>query len=159
MVNWQRWRKSPAELAYIRQGTAIVTSIHETIRKRVEPGLLKNELVAEIFASGIRGAEGVGGDYPAIVPLLPTGIEASAAHLTWNDKSFERGAAMYFEFAGCVNHYHAPLCRTVNLDKPPQSLLGAEQAVLEGVAAGIEPARAGNTATHIACAFYGAVTA
>jgi ectoine hydrolase len=126
LVNWKRLRKSPAELAYIRQAAAIVTSMHETIRERIKPGLRKNELVAEIFATGIRGAEGGGGDYPAIVPLLPTGKDASAAHLTWDDKPFERGAATFFEIAGCVRRYHARLCRTVYLGKPPLSLLDAE---------------------------------
>ncbi|GIT03272.1 MAG: hypothetical protein CM1200mP28_05310 [Deltaproteobacteria bacterium] len=31
----------------------------------------KNDLVAEIYHSGISGVEGAGGDYPAIVPVLP----------------------------------------------------------------------------------------
>ena len=33
----------------------------------------KNDLVAEIYDAGIRGVAGCGGDYAAIVPLLPSG--------------------------------------------------------------------------------------
>ena len=41
----------------------------------------------------VEGIEGQGGDYPAIVPLLPSGIEASAPHITWNDKPMKAGEA------------------------------------------------------------------
>ena len=51
--------------------------IYETI----EPGMRKNDLVAEIYHAGITGAGGHGGDYPAIVPMLPTGADASAPSL------------------------------------------------------------------------------
>ena len=33
----------------------------------------------------------IGGDYPAIVPLLPSGSDAAAPHLTWDDKPMKRG--------------------------------------------------------------------
>jgi ectoine hydrolase len=34
---------------------------------------------------------GFGGDYPAIVPLLPSGADAAAPHLTWDDKKMVTG--------------------------------------------------------------------
>jgi ectoine hydrolase len=51
----------------------IVGRMHAAIRETIRPGLRKNELVAEIVRAGIVGTEEAGGDYPAIVPLLPTG--------------------------------------------------------------------------------------
>ena len=48
----------------------------------------KNDLVAEIYHSAISGVsstsgeQGFGGDYPATVPMTPTGADASAPHLT-----------------------------------------------------------------------------
>jgi ectoine hydrolase len=71
LVNWQRAVKSPQEIAYIRRAADIVGRMHEAIRETIRPGLRKNELVAEIYRAGIVGTEEAGGDYAAIVPLLP----------------------------------------------------------------------------------------
>ncbi len=155
LVNWQRAVKSEQELVYMRRAARIVEAMHARILEAIEPGLPKNRLVAEIYHTAITGADGHGGDYPAIVPLLPTGRDASAPHLTWDDKPFASGAGTFFEIAGCHRRYHCPLCRTVYLGKPPQAWLDAEQALLEGLAAGLEVAKPGNTCEDIAAAFLG----
>ena len=155
LVNWQRTVKSPQEIAYIRRAADIVGRMHEAIRETIRPGLRKNELVAEIYRAGIVGTEEAGGDYPAIVPLLPTGKDASAAHLTWDDRPFEAGAGTFFEIAGCHRRYHAPLCRTAFLGEPPRAMREAETALLEGLEAGIDAARAGNVAGDVARALAG----
>ncbi len=157
LVNWQRAVKSEQELVYMRRGARIVEAMHARILELIEPGLPKNELVAEIYRTGIAGVDGHGGDYPGIVPLLPTGKDASAPHLTWDDKPFETGAGTFFEIAGVHRHYHCPLCRTIYLGQPPQDMLDAEQALLEGLAAGLEVAKPGNTCEDIAVAFLGAL--
>ena len=157
LVNWQRVIKSPAEIGFIRRAARIVERMHATALDLIVPGRPKNEVIAEIQRVSILGGEdehGVfGGDYAAIVPLVPTGKDATAAHLTWNDKPFETGAGTFFEMAGCYRRYHAPLCRTIFLGKPPADMLRAEEALLEGIADGIETARAGNTAGDVARAF------
>lgn len=155
LVNWQRAVKSPREIEYMRVAARIVEKMHAHIVERIEPGMRKNELVAEIYSTGILGADGHGGDYPAIVPLLPTGADASAPHLTWDDTPFERSAGTFFEIAGCYKRYHCPLSRTVFLGKPPQHFLDAEKAVVEGIAAGLDAAKPGNTTGDIARAFFG----
>jgi len=155
LVNWQRAVKSEQELVYMRRAARIVEAMHARIQELIEPGLPKNRLVAEIYHTGITGVDGHGGDYPGIVPLLPTGKDASAPHLTWDDKPFETGAGTFFEIAGVHRHYHCPLCRTVYLGTPPQDILAAEQALLEGLAAGLEVAKPGNTCEDIAAAFLG----
>ena len=154
LVNWQRAIKSETEIHYMRIAARIVEKMHAHILERIEPGLRKNELVAEIYHTGISGVEGHGGDYPAIVPLLPTGADASASHLTWDDRPFESGAGTFFEIAGCYKRYHCPLSRTIYLGKPPQEYLEAEKAVLEGIAAGLEMAKPGNRCEDISAAFF-----
>ena len=154
LVNWQRAVKSAAEIDYMRRAAAISESMIDGVLERVEPGLPKNELVAEIYADAIRGVDGAWGDYAAIVPLLPSGSDAAAPHLTWDGRPFARGEATFFELSGCYRRYHAPLCRTVFLGKPPRSLLDAEKAVVDGLAAGLEAARAGARAGDVARAFY-----
>ena len=157
LVNWQRLVKSDQEIAYMRRAARIVERMHGRIFELVEPGLPKNELVAEILHTSATGVDGFGGDYPAIVPLLPSGTDAAAPHLTWDDRPFVAGEATFFEIAGCYRRYHAPLSRTIFLGRPPAEMLHAEAAVLEGVEAGLDAARAGNRACDIARAFYAAL--
>lgn len=154
LVNWQRGVKSDQELVYMRRAARIVEEMHARIAEVVEPGIRKNDLVAEILAAGARGADGHGGDYAAIVPLIPTGVEASAPHLTWDDRPMEKGAGTFFEIAGCHRRYHAPLCRTVYLGEPPDRMRRAEEALLAGLEAGLEVARAGNRAGQVADALH-----
>lgn len=154
LVNWQRAVKSAQELEYMRAAGRIVTKAQGRVMELIEPGLRKNDLVAEIYDTTIRGVDGYGGDYPAIVPLVPTGADASAPHLTWDDRPFEKEAGTFFELAGCVRRYHAPLCRSVYLGIPPKEMLEAEKALVEGLEAGLQAARAGNRASDVATALY-----
>ncbi|MGI9333894.1 MAG: ectoine hydrolase DoeA [Gammaproteobacteria bacterium] len=154
LVNWQRAVKSERELDYMRVAARIVERMHARIFELAEPGLRKNELAAEIYRDGIVGTDDHGGDYPAIVPLLPSGEDASAPHLTWDERALKTGEGTFFEIAGCYRRYHCPLSRTLYLGEPPAYFRKAEQAVLEGMQAGLEAARPGNTCEDIANAFF-----
>lgn len=150
LINWQRAVKSAPELAYMRKAAAITEKIVDGLLERVEPGVPKNEIVAEIYRDAIRGVDGAWGDYPAIVPLLPSGSDAAAPHLTWDGRPFAMGEATFFEVSGCYRRYHAPLSRTLFLGEPPDYLRRAEAALIEGLEAGLDAARAGNRACDIA---------
>ena len=158
LINWCRAVKSPAEIGFMRRAARIVERMHDTARAATRAGRRKNEIVADIMHCAITGAEadGVafGGDYPAITTLLPSGKDATAAHLTWDDKPMRAGEGTFFEIAGVYRRYHCPLCRTIFLGTPPVDMRAAEEAVLEGIEAGIAAARPGNTAGDVARAFY-----
>ena len=135
LVNWCRAIKSPQEIAYMRTAARIVECMHTRIIEMIEPGLAKSKLVSEIYRVGTEGwtdehGKVHGGDYPAIVPLLPTGSDAAAPHLTWDDTPFRKGEGTFFEIAGCYKRYHAPLSRTVFLGKPPQDFIRGGQVRL-----------------------------
>ena len=155
LVNWQRAVKSETELDYMRIAGRIVGRMHERIFDKVEPGIRKCDLVADIYDAALRYAPeiGGGGDYPAIVPLLPSGSDAAAPHLTWDDAPMKSGEGTFYEIAGVYRRYHCPLSRTVFLGKPTQTFLDAEKAVLEGMEAGLEVAKEGNLCEDIANAF------
>ncbi|MDN5926476.1 MAG: ectoine hydrolase DoeA [Hyphomicrobiales bacterium] len=154
LVNWQRAVKSQKEIEYMGCAARIVEAMHKRIREVAEPGLRKCDLVAEIYDAGMRGVGDIGGDYAAIVPLTPSGKDASAAHLTWDDRPMKSGEGTYFEIAGCYRRYHAPLSRTMFLGEPPAGMQKAEDAVLEGLEAGLAAARPGNTCGEVAKAFF-----
>jgi ectoine hydrolase len=150
LVNWQRGVKSDEELAFMRRAARITEKIHWLALDLARPGLKKNELAAEVTRAGILGVEDDWGDYPAIVPLMPSGSDAAAPHLTWDGRPMRTGEATFFELAGCYRRYHVPLSRTVFLGQPTDRFRRAEEALLKGLEAGIDAARAGNRACDIA---------
>ena len=158
LVNWQRTIKSDHEVEFIRRAAAIVDAMHARVIELVEPGLPKNVLVAEIQKQAILGAGGHWGDYCAFVPMLPSGIDATAPHLTWDDRPFLNNEGTFFELGGCYRRYHAPLSRTVYLGKPPQKFLDAESAVQEATQAGLDQCKPGVTCGEVAEAFFGTLS-
>ena len=155
LVNWQRGVKSEQELVYMRRAARIVELMHDRVRELIEPGMRKCDLVGEIYRTAMSGTEEFGGDYAAFVPILATGADASAPHLTWDDKPLESGAGTFLEIAGAHRRYQLPLCRSVYLGTPPPEMLEAEKALIEGLEAGLDAGRAGNRACDVANALYG----
>jgi ectoine hydrolase len=154
LVNWQRMVKSPREIAFMQRAGRIVERVYEAVFEMVEPGLPKNRLVAEIYRIAIEGADGHWGDYPAIVPMMGSGLDATAPHLTWDDQPFRAGEGTFFELCGCYRRYHCPLSRTVFLGAMPEKYRAAEHAVLAGTEAALDKARPGNTCEEVAIAFF-----
>lgn len=157
LVNWQRAVKSETEITYMRRAARIVERMHAVIRDKAEVGMPKNALIADIYHASVLGADGHWGDYPAIVPMAPSGVDATAPHLTWDDAPMRAGESTFFEIAGAYRRYQCPQSRTLFLGKPPQKYLDAEKAVLEAVEAGLEQAKPGNLCEDIATAFNSAL--
>lgn len=153
LVNWQRAVKSDTEISYMRRAAGIVERMHEVIREKAVPGLPKNKLIADIYHAAIEGTEEAWGDYPAIVPMAPSGANATAPHLTWDGAPLREGETTFFEIAGVYRRYHCPQSRTIFLGTPPQKYRDAEKAVLEATEAALEQARPGQTCADIANAF------
>ena len=153
LVNWQRLIKSADEIVFIEKAARISEKVITTAIDRAAPGVRKNDLVADIMHAGITGVGDDWGDYPAIVPLTPSGMDATAAHLTWDGAPMRANEATFFELSGCYRRYHAPLCRTVYLGTPSDEVRRVEAAQLEGIEAGLNAARAGNRTCDIANAF------
>jgi ectoine hydrolase len=150
LVNWQRAIKSEEELAFMRRAARITERITRLAIEEARPGLRKNELAAMITAAGIQGVGEDWGDYPAIVPLMPSGTDAAAPHLTWNGDTMKTGEVTFFELAGCYRRYHVPLSRSVMLGEPPDHIRRGEAALIEGLEDGLAVARAGNRTCDIA---------
>lgn len=155
LVNWQRAVKSPTEIEFMCRAAGIVGAMHETIRELAEPGMRKNDLIAEVYRTSIRGANGHWGDYPAIVPMAPSGMDATAPHLTWDDAPLKSGEATFFEIAGAYRRYQCPQSRTLFFGKPPEKYRRAEAAVIEATEAVLSTARPGMRCEDVARAFNG----
>lgn len=155
LLNWQRLVKSPREIEYMRGAGKIVEAMYQRVGEVLRPGVKQSDVIAELSYVGTRGVDSYWGDYPACVPNLGAGAEASAPHLTWTDRPIRADESIFFELAGVHKRYHCPLSRTYYLGRPTQQILDAEKAVLDGVHAGLEKAVAGNLCEDIARAYSG----
>lgn len=150
LVNRCRAIKSETEIEYMQVAARIVEKMHRAALSMIEPGLPKNRLVAEVYKVAMIGHEGHYGDYPAIVPMLSSGVDASAPHLTWDERPFKNNECSFFELAGCHKRYHAPLSRSIYLGEPSAQYRRAEEALNAGLEAGLAVAKPGNTCADVA---------
>ena len=145
LVNWVRLVKSPSEVGRLRIAGAIAERAMRIACEQLRPGRRQCDLVAEILAAQAIGIPGHGGEYPALVPLLPTGDASGTPHLTWSDRPFRIGEATTIELAGVFGRYHAPLARTVMLGDPPQRLIDTAHVVAEAMESTLDAIRPGVT--------------
>ncbi|PKC51539.1 Creatinase/aminopeptidase, partial [Rhizophagus irregularis] len=89
LVNYVRIIKSDKEIEYIRRAARIVENAMQTGIDAIEEGVRECDVVAKIMHAQISGTVEFGGDYPAIMPLLPSGERTSTPHLTWTDEKYK----------------------------------------------------------------------
>lgn len=143
LVNWVRVVKSDFEIEQMRIAGSIAESAMRAALDGVRPGRRQCDVAAEIMAAQAAGTPEHGGDYPAVVPMLPSGKAAGTPHLTWTQRPFEIGEATTIELAGVYGRYHAPLARTVMLGDPPSLLTDTAKVIAEAMAATLAVMRPG----------------
>lgn len=153
LVNWIRIVKSSQELEYIRQAGKLVTQAMQTAMTVIRPGIREADAAATIMHAQIAGVQDISGDYPAIVPLMPSNERTGAAHLTWTDRRYQTGDALNIEIAGCVHRYHAPLSRSAVIGEPSSKLTELAKVVVEGVNTALSAVRPGLTCGEVADAW------
>jgi len=97
LVGWIRVKKSDQELEYMREAARISENAMRAGLDVIEEGVPEYEVAAEIYEQLIEGTDEYGGDYPAIVPLMPSGDHTGTPHLTWTDRPFEEGDPVIIE--------------------------------------------------------------
>ena len=153
LVNWVRVVKSEHEISQLRIAGSIAEHAMQVALKSIAVGRRQCDVAAEIMAAQAAGTLEHGGDYAALVPLLPTGEGAGTPHLTWTDQPFVEGEATTIELAGVFGRYHAPLARTVMLGEPPSLLVDTASVVREGMQAALETLVPGSTGDDVHAAF------
>ena len=154
LVSWVRIVKSEREIAFMQQAGKIAERVMQTAIDTVAPGVRECDAVAEIYRAQMRGTDAFGGDYPAIVPMMPTGEKTSTPHLTWTDEPYGTEVAVNLELAACRHRYHSPLARTVYLGaNPPPKLTETAAIVVEGLETALEAVRPGVVCEEIELAW------
>jgi len=153
LVNWQRAVKSETELTYMRRAGKVIEGVYQRVMEVAEPGMQKNELVAEILHAGVLGKDGHYGDYTSFVPLIGAGDEAAACHMTWDDKKLANDEGMFLELAGAYARYHCPCSRTLFLGTPPQKYIDIEKVIAECIENALEMFKPGVVCEEISDSF------
>jgi ectoine hydrolase len=153
LVNWVRIVKSNQEIEYMKRAAKIVENAMRIGIESIEEGVRECDVVAKIYHAQISGTESYGGDYPAIVPLLPSGEKTSTPHLTWTDQKYRKGDPVILELAGCHQRYHSPLARTVVIGQPEQKIKDLAAVVIEGINAALDVIKPGITCEDVELAW------
>jgi len=149
LVNMARQIKSEAEIDYIKRAARIVERAIQAGIDSTEAGVRQCDAAANICQAQISGTAEYGGDYPAFPPIMLTGEGASAAHLTWTDKKFQRNEVTILEIAGCYYRYHCPICRTVYIGDPPDKLKWLAEVAIEGINKALDFIKPGLTCEEV----------
>ncbi|WP_217586611.1 M24 family metallopeptidase [Lentibacillus saliphilus] len=153
LVNELRMIKSDTEIEHMKKAGQIVQNAMYTAEKAIYPGARQCDAAAEIYYDLISGTPEFGGDYPAIVPMLPTGERTAAPHITWSDQPFKEGELVIVEMAGCYKRYHAPFARTISLGKPSEKIEALSKIVVEGLNAALDIVKPGVTCEEVESAW------
>ena len=132
LVNWARLVKSPAELAYMREGGRMATQVMQNALARLAPGVPQYEVMADVYRDQIVGLDGKFGDYTGLCPLIQVGEGTSTPHLTWTEEPLPGSGLIVMELAAARRHYNVPLTRTAHLGKPPAEMARLAEVIVEG---------------------------
>lgn len=138
---------------FIQKAATIATKTMMKGIERIEAGVRECDVVADIMHQQISGTEAFGGDYTAIVPLLPSGEKTSSCHLTWTDETYQEGDPVILELAGCYKRYHSPLARTLVIGQPKPEMEELADAAIEGIEAALDIIKPGVTCEEIELAW------
>ncbi|AHG04116.1 X-Pro dipeptidase [Halobacterium sp. DL1] len=149
LVNWVRLKKTDAEIAYMEQAAQLAETGMQAAVDTIGEGVRESDAAAAIYEGLIGGTEEFGGDYPAIVPLMPSGDYTGTPHLSWSDREFENGDPVIVELAGCKHRYHCPMARTLSVGEPDPEMAETAEVVRGGLQDALDAVEPGVTAEEV----------
>jgi Xaa-Pro dipeptidase len=158
LVNWLRLVKSPAEIVYMRQAARIVEKVMQTAVDSIDVGVREGDAAGAVVKAQLSGTPDFTGDYASIMPIMPSGLRTSTAHLSWVDRKYEKGDLVLLELAGNKHRYHAPLSRTLIIGPPPQELLDVAKGVIDGLNKVIDFIKPGVTGEEVEACWRSAIS-
>ena len=135
LVNMVRQIKSEKEIDCMKRAARITEKAMQAAIDSIEVGVRQCDVVANIYHAQMSATPEFGGSDTATRPGLVVTTEKGVVghHLPWSDKKFQEDDDVFFEISGCYKRYHAPMCRTVYLGNPPDTLKEFAEVVVEGL--------------------------
>ncbi|MDX2493809.1 MAG: M24 family metallopeptidase [Desulfuromusa sp.] len=133
MINWIRTVKSENELKYMRQAGIITEKAMNIGIAAIAEGVRECDVAADIWHAQIAGTNAFGGEYPGLMPAMPTGDRSNAPHLSWSDNRYHKQQIGILEIGACKMRYNAPLARTVYVGTPDNTYNDFTETINEGL--------------------------
>ena len=107
IVDRVRFIKSPQELTYLRKSGKATVAASQAAIDACGENRTEEDVATAIYQALILS----GSEPSAIPPLVNAGYRSSLPHAIWGGKLLEHGDLVFFELSGCIEGYHAPICR------------------------------------------------
>jgi Xaa-Pro aminopeptidase len=104
-----RTRKSPTELAMLRRAIDITVAAQREAMRTVRPGMYEYEIEG-LYESAFRRT---GGDGPAFVSIIGSGLNSTQYHYNANDRRMATGDVLVMDVGAGYGGYAADVTRTV----------------------------------------------
>jgi Xaa-Pro aminopeptidase len=139
--------KLEEEIPIIEEACAIGDSVTQRALDETRAG--RREL--EIAGDAVQTLHYLGGEMPHVVtPFVASGEHMSPPHRIATDKVVRNGDIVFIDIGAMWNGYFADIGRTTIVGKPSRRQKEVYTAVYEGLMAGIEVMRPGNTNLDVA---------
>jgi Xaa-Pro aminopeptidase len=139
-----RMRKSPREVAALREASAAADAVFEELVTLPLAGMSERELLADIHRLLVeKGHDSVGGG------IVGAGPNGAAPHHHASDRRIERGEAVVVDFGGVRANYRSDITRTFHVDEPSEEFRKIYEIVREANEAGFQAVRPGVSAEAI----------
>ncbi|GAA6748407.1 M24 family metallopeptidase [Thermus brockianus] len=145
VVERLRLKKTPEEVAAIRQAQALAEEALAHALSLLKPGVEEREVALELeFFLRRRGAEGV-----AFPPIVASGVRGALPHAGASEKPLRAGELVTLDLGAKVAGYHSDMTRTFALGQVEGELKTAFQAVLAALERALEALRPGRTGKEV----------
>lgn len=147
LMQQARLVKSPMEIQVMEEAAAIAEAVTDTALKAVAPGVRETEVAGEAMRTLYR----LGGEMAHVTtPFVASGEHMSPPNRMCTDKLIREGDLVFIDIGSMWNGYFADMGRTTICGEPNQRQQQIYTAVYEGLAAGREELKAGNTNDDVA---------
>jgi Xaa-Pro dipeptidase len=140
-----RIRKSPVEVAYMRQAAEYSAAGMAAGIQECTAGRSENDVAAATFAAMTRA----GSEYSPHDPIVTSGWRSGVPHSTYARRRLEANDTVLLEITGTHHRYVAPLMRTAVVGQATPAVRDLAHLVLEGLDAAISAIRPGVTAGQV----------
>ncbi|MGA9116663.1 MAG: aminopeptidase P family protein [Bacteroidota bacterium] len=138
-------RKTPPELASIREAARIADAVFGRVVSRVVAGAREADIASEI--SYLLRRHGADGD--AFEPIVASGWRGALPHARPTSRKIRSGDLVILDFGCRVDGYCSDLTRTLGVGRLPERARKLHRAVLDAQTAAIEAARGGMAAREL----------
>lgn len=127
LVENLRLRKSPEEIALLRDAAKLTDEAFTHILNMIRPGTKEVEVALELE----RYMRAHGADGKSFDIIVASGVRSAMPHGVASQKFIEKGELVTLDFGAQIGGYHADMTRTVAVGKPSDAHVKMYETVLE----------------------------